>query len=173
MPARRPSGLAAAVSAAALFAALAAASPVAGQESPADDERFQIERVGEDVLRLNRQTGEVELCARSTPTFVCRTVVEPAPAPPVATQDTAGVAASAEILSENQALRLENARLKRRLAMIGALVAETEAEGASVPAISIPGSARREIDEALDVTTYAVRRFHDLFNTLTEDPRSN
>jgi len=146
----------------ALGVGVAAAFPAAAQDA-GDDERFQIERVGEDVLRLDRQTGQVDLCARSTPTFVCRTVVLP-PAPTVAPGNGA---ASGEVLAENQALRQENARLKRRLAMIAALVADAEAE--TPPDTLIPSAARREIDEALDVTTYAVRRFHDLFDTLTRD----
>lgn len=153
----------------ALAVCSAAAAPAALAQDPAADGRFQIERVGEDLLRLDRATGLVELCVVSKPTFVCREVV--AAAPPL--EEGAASPASGEILAENQALKLENARLERRLAMIAALVAdsaEPEALPTTLRAV-LPLDARREIDEALDVTTYAVRRFSDLFKSLAEDDK--
>ena len=138
-----------------------------------DESRFQIERVGEDVLRLDRATGLVELCVASKPAFVCREVV--AAAPPA--DESATVPASGAMLAENEALKLENARLKRRLAMIAALVSDSDAADVAASRGSLrsvlPTDTRREIDEALDVTTYAVQRFSDLFRTLTEDANSN
>lgn len=138
-----------------------------------DESRFQIERVGEDVLRLDRATGLVELCVASKPTFVCREVV---PAAPPA-DESVTVPASGAMLAENEALKLENARLKRRLAMIAALVSDSDAADVAASRGSLrsvlPSDTRREIDEALDVTTYAVQRFSDLFRTLTEDAKSN
>ena len=151
----------------ALATACVAGAPARAQEM--DAARFQMERVGEDMLRLDRVTGLVELCVVSKPTFVCREVVPAAPVP----DEGMSVPASGAILAENEALKLEIARLKRRLGMIAALVADTAA--ADVPPTAgslrsvLPADARREIDEALDVTTYAVRRFSDLFKTLTED----
>lgn len=149
-----------------LALAVVATAPARAQEMNAA--RFQMERLGEDMLRLDRVTGLVELCVVSKPTFVCREVV---PAAPV--RDDDGVPASGAILAENEALKLENARLKRRLGMIAALVADSAAADAAPASGSLrsvlPADARREIDEALDVTTYAVRRFSDLFKTLTED----
>ncbi len=168
--ARRIRALARHGSAAALALAVCGAGTAAALAQDASDGRFQIERVGEDLLRLDRATGLVELCVVATPTFVCREVV--AAAPPL--EEGTASPASGEILSENQALKLENARLKRRLAMIAALVAdsaEPEALPTTLRAV-LPLDARREIDEALDVTTYAVRRFSDLFKSLTEDDKA-
>ncbi|MEO1105552.1 MAG: hypothetical protein AAFW98_17755 [Pseudomonadota bacterium] len=123
-----------------------------------DDGRFQIEAVGENVLRLDRLTGKVEVCAQSTPTFVCRTVVEPAE--PL----SAELPASGAMLAENEKLKAENRALRERLAMIAALVEETDGER-----LARTTDIRRDIDEAVEVTDYAFRRFRDLFTALGED----
>lgn len=143
--------------------ALAAVGPVAASAQDDDDARFSIERVGEDVLRLDRVTGEVRLCVKSEPTFVCRTVVEPRAAP-VAEPEPA----QSEVLAENEALKAENRRLRERLAMVAALVEDIETEEGD-GRIDIPSIARREIDQAVEVTGYAVRRFRDMITSLTED----
>lgn len=141
-------------------------------------ERFQMERVGEDVLRLDRETGRVELCAPSTPTFACRIVVEGVVDRAAATTPD-GAPASGALLSENQALRAENAALKRRLQMIRALVEGVEGEmppmegggpRRTADRLGLPSFSRQELDEALDMTDYAVRRFRDIFNGLADDP---
>ncbi|WMS43303.1 hypothetical protein RDV64_02550 [Acuticoccus sp. MNP-M23] len=154
--------------AAACALCVGAASIAQAQTSPADtgpganpDDRFQIERVGEDILRLDRTTGEVQLCAQSQPMFTCRTVVRRE-----APEGERGFPASGEMLAENQALKAEVEVLKQRLGMIKALVDDVD------PVAVDAGSGntrRRDLKEAIDVTDYAFRRFRDLVKSLNED----
>jgi len=152
-----------ALTCAAAFAVLTTPHAVA---QDGEDGRFRMERVGEDLLRLDTRTGRVELCASSGASFACRTVVEPG----AAGDDVPAVPASGEVLAENQALRAENATLRRRLALIAALVeGYDEPGGGDVDAPGVPPAARRTIDEAVEVTDYAVRRLRDLFEDLLDD----
>ena len=142
--------------------AFTAASAQTGRP-PAGDERYQMERVGEDILRLDRETGEVQLCAQSQPRFTCRIVVERS-----VRETPRGLPASGEVLAENEALKAEVAALTRRLEMIKALLDDVEpAPVASLGSLS--RDARREIDDAIEVTDYAVRRFRTLVESLTAD----
>lgn len=167
---------AAAVAALALCAA--ATAPATAQDGDAaEDGRFQMERIGEDVLRLDRESGQVELCvstATDTPTFACRIVI---PATQTTPQPAAAASepASGAVQAENRALRQENARLKRRLAMIAALVKDAEDEAKAGPATVplLPPAARREIDQAIDVTGYALSRFRDMVDSLIEENTGN
>lgn len=155
----------------ALAAGLGPVPPAEAQDGAdlvAEDGRFQIERVGEDVLRLDRASGKVELCvstATTTPTFACRTVIAGVK------DNVSPPPASGDVLAENQALRQENERLKQRLAMIAALVEDIEADATPARDLVplIPPVAKREIDQAVEVTTYAVRRFRDLVESLVEE----
>ena len=144
------------------LSSLAVFGPVHAQ----DDPRFQIERVGEDVLRLDRETGEVQLCARAQPTYACRTVVE------ATSREATAAPASGEILEENNALRAENRALKEKLSMIAAIVegADTATEAGGLRSTEFASDARRDIDQAVEVTDYAVRRFRDLLKSFDADP---
>ena len=150
------------------LAILAAAPlPAAAQE---DDARFTMERVGNNFIRLDQATGEVRLCVEGQAGFTCRTVVEPAAAP-----ITADLPAQSAVLAENERLKAEVRDLRERISMIAALVEDVEADaggtgGAAASSdVGIPSIARREIDNAVEVTGYALRRFRDLIKSLTED----
>ena len=138
--------------------------PAAAQSEP---ERFQIEPMGDGVLRLDRTTGAVEMCAEGEPLLDCRIVVEP-----VSVEDGPTIA-EADLIAENQRLSEEVAALRERLARIAALAGEVDAEavGDEEPGPFVT-TARREIDEALELTDYALRRFRDLYKSLTEEPAS-
>ncbi|MEM8662772.1 MAG: hypothetical protein AAGF49_01455 [Pseudomonadota bacterium] len=145
----------------ALLSAVVATSAMAQSDA---DGRFQIEPLGEDVLRLDKITGEVQICANSNPTFACRVIVERA------VPLTVDAPASGAILAENAALKAENRALKERLAMIAALVDDVDrAELARVRGNgAMSDDIRREIDEAVEVTDYAVRRFRDVLRAFGE-----
>jgi len=142
--------------------ALVALSTAASGQAPTD--RFQIEEFAEGVLRLDRVTGALDLCSLGDAGWDCEPVVEPAPDPERNVTETT---AWRELTAENARLEEEVARLERRLAMIAALVEDVEAEAAADDGLT--EAARREIDRAVEVTDYAVRRFADLFRSLTEE----
>ncbi|WP_157961599.1 hypothetical protein [Acuticoccus kandeliae] len=128
--------------------------------------RFQIEPVEGGVLRLDRATGGVEFCAEGTSAWTCEIVV--------AASTARADGADGSLAAENAALKARVTALEKRLAMIGALVegAEVEGEAAAEARASsdlLQSRARRGIDEAVEVTGYAVRRFRDLYNVLTDD----
>ncbi|GAB5377733.1 MAG: hypothetical protein AcusKO_41950 [Acuticoccus sp.] len=167
-----------------LFAA--AAGPARAQDTggaeDTGDGRFQMERIGEDVLRLDRESGQVELCvstATDTPTFACRVVIpatQTTNPPPAAAASEPASLASGALQAENRTLRQENARLRRRLSMIAALVkdAEDETKAAGPDTVPLlPPAARREIDQAIDVTGYALSRFRDMVDSLIEENTGN
>lgn len=145
----------------------ATALPAAAQE---DDARFTVERVGDNFIRLDQASGEVRLCVEGEAGFTCRTVVEPAAAP-----ITSELPAQSEVLAENERLKAEIRDLRERLSMIAALVEDVEADAgeagtsATSGEVGIPSIARREIDNAVEVTGYALRRFRDLIKSLTEE----
>jgi len=137
------------------------ATGAAAQASP---DRFQIEPMEEGVLRLDRQTGAVDECIVSGEGWSCDTVL-PAPTPNEAVTDTQ---AWRNLTAENARLESEVRQLQRRLKMIAALAGEpgdATADAAESEAL-MPQTARREIDRAVEVTDYAVRRFRDLFRSL-------
>jgi hypothetical protein len=150
--------------AAAVLAALLVPSAALAQ-APSD--RFQIERTEEGVLRLDRVTGAVDVCTMENEGWACDSVVPPAAPPSEALADTD---AWRTLQAENARLAEELQRLERRLGMIAALVADVDAAADAPPgAGDFTEDARRQIDRAVDVTDYAVRRFADLFRSFGED----
>lgn len=135
-------------------------------QAPTD--RFQIEETSEGVLRLDRVTGAVDVCRLGDAGWDCESVV-PAAAEPA--RDPTDTSAWRNLTAENARLKEEVARLERRLAMIAALVEGADAEGAEAAGDDedLTAAARREIDRAVDITDYAVRRFGELFRSLGED----
>lgn len=151
------------------FAAAVLATPAAAEPLPESDARFQIERLEEGFLRLDKQTGAVEMCVEGEPAFACREVMSPPEEP------SSSAPIPTDLLAEVQTLRTEVAELRRRLNMIAALAgdgAQAEASAATATAIArtpnIPAQTRRDIDQALDVTDYTIRRFIDLFSSLEQ-----
>ncbi|MCF3934731.1 hypothetical protein L1787_15115 [Acuticoccus sp. M5D2P5] len=145
---------------AAALATVMVASPAFAETA----ERFQIVPVGETVLRLDRVTGAIELCAEADGgAWRCNEVVAPVPL-------SRGEAATA-LADENASLKARVTELERRLNEIGALVEGYDADKAADEAASVRlrSEARRGIDEAIDVTEYAVRRFRNLYDALTSD----
>ncbi len=130
--------------------------------------------MGDDLLRLDRETGEVRLCAESQPMFACRTVVIGN-----RSADDTEFPASGELLAENRALKAENEALKERLAMVKALLEDVEAASADELGAATRGGerdwagTRRDIEEAIDVTDYAFRRFRDLVKSLSDDEEAS
>ncbi|MEM9222331.1 MAG: hypothetical protein AAGB11_08015 [Pseudomonadota bacterium] len=145
-----------------LILALALLMSVNAAAQAEDEGRFQIERVGEGLLRLDRITGEVQLCVRATPTFGCRTVVD-AEAPVIPDEPASGT-----LLAENEALKAENRALRERLRMIAALVEDAALTRSPLSSTTF-GTTKREIDEAVEVTDYAVRRFRDLLKSFGDE----
>ncbi|MEM8552147.1 MAG: hypothetical protein AAGF45_07165 [Pseudomonadota bacterium] len=151
--------------------ALATEGGTSGQDRPLADERFQIEAVAEGFLRLDRRTGTVEFCVSSVPRYVCKEVV----ASP--RQARTSEAPPAALIAENERLRAEAAELRRKLSMIAALAGGEGGPPAPQPAPAetaqdTVADVRREIDRAVDVTDYTIRRFRDLFRSL-EEPTSS
>jgi len=146
------------------LAGLVAIAPAALAQQPTD--RFQIEETAEGVLRLDRVTGAVDVCTIGDAGWDCETVVAPAPPP---RRDIADTQAWRDLSAENARLEAEVARLERRLGMIAALVAGIDPETVEARDDTLGNAARREIDRAVDVTDYAVRRFGELFRALTDE----
>jgi hypothetical protein len=141
-----------------------AISPAALGQQPTD--RFQIEETAEGVLRLDRVTGAVDVCNVGDGGWECENVVAPASPPE---RDIADTQAWRDLVAEKARLEEEVARLERRLAMIAALVADADPAAMEPDDDTLTDTARREIDRAVEVTDYAVRRFGDLFRSLTEE----
>lgn len=148
----------------ALTMGVGAAPPTAFAQ---DGDRFQLVPMGEGALRLDKGTGTVEMCVGEGDAYECRTVVEAVPV--VGEQSVA----EADLIAENERLRAEVADLTERLATIAAL-AEVAAQEGSEDAgegrgTAMAARARREIDQALELTDYALRRFRDLYQSWTEE----
>ncbi|WP_420392947.1 hypothetical protein [Acuticoccus sp.] len=154
---------------------LAGAGLAMAQTAGAPGGRYQIEASGPNVLRLDRETGAIASCSSGEDeAWTCETLVAAdAPAAP-----------TASLQEENARLRARVEVLERRLGAIRSIAAGgpvpdgvgTAADGGGDGgATSGFGDtfdleeARRDIDTAVEVTGYAVRRFRDLVEALTEE----
>lgn len=124
--------------------------------------RYQMERVDGGVLRIDTLTGAIDLCRGIGSAWRCERVVD---GPEGAFRGAAGG-------NEADVKRLEAER-DRLLAVLAEIAALAEAAVSDKPTPpGRPGIAfktRRDIDEAIAVTDYAVRRFRDLVETLSAD----
>ena len=177
----------------AIFAATVMAAPiVGGQERRLDtpDPRYGMTETADGYLRLDRETGEVSHCRRIATTWSCTVTPD---------ERRAMEEELAALRTERQALRIENERLRaflRDLALRAdraATAAAPDAAGdgregdasAAAPPDGQPDAARgtrdrdgdgnftdeakRDIDRALDVTAYAVKRLFDTFRDLEDE----
>ncbi|MEM7693698.1 MAG: hypothetical protein AAF318_04555 [Pseudomonadota bacterium] len=144
----------------ALCGAVMGLGPAWGQGEVAG--RYQMERSGDDLLRLDTRTGQLDLCRRDGARMVCTTAAPGAAAAPEAP--------AGDLAAEVARLKAQNVALTARLARVAAAVQGFEPDtGLLDDAGGISATARREIDEAVDVTDYAVRRFRDLFRTFSDE----
>ncbi|WP_226577828.1 hypothetical protein [Acuticoccus sediminis] len=142
------------------------AAPAAAQSG-----RFQMEPSGPNILRLDRETGEIASCSAGDSGWVCETLV---PAKDAEAPATA-------LLDENRRLKARVEVLERRLGQIAAIArggaeigANADGEAGPAPvATESPDDridvekARRDIDDAVEVTGYALRSFRGLVDALT------
>lgn len=127
----------------------------------ADEPRFQLQEVSGGVMRMDRETGAVELCrGDASAGFACETVVAAAGA------DNSETAKA--LKAQNEALRAEVAALKATLAQIVELATPAAEATESEPLIT--STTRRDINRALEVTDTALRTFRDLFKGLQDLP---
>ncbi len=156
-------GLAAATVTAALAATLAATvvGPAAAQSSG----RFQLERSGPNILRLDRDTGEIASCRHGAANWICDTLVDAEP------EDST----SEELRRENERLAARIEVLERRLGRITAIANGRDDASETIADAKEPvfdaAKVRRDIDEAAEMTEYAVRRFRGLVDALTSGER--
>lgn len=143
---------------------VAMAVPAMAQD--ADNARYQMERLGDVLLRLDTQTGGVELCEAAEGPFRCREVVAPVDAAEAAPAEGATVK---ELRAEIARLTAQNRQLSARLTRVAGALDGFSPETGTIVSGGLSATARREIDEAVDVTDYAVRRFRDLFRTFSEE----
>lgn len=139
---------------------LCAVPAIAAAETP--QARFQLEPVSGGVIRLDRETGAVELCRGDTNIgYRCETVVQ-----------GVGLAEEAQIEAlrlERDALQAELSVLRSTLERIAELAGPApESNETSEPLIT--STTRQEIDRALQVTDTALRTFRDLFRGLQDTP---
>lgn len=164
-----------------LVAMLMLASPAFGQSAGAPGGRYQLQESGPNVLRLDRETGEIASCSPGEGArWSCETLVAAAaPSEPEGSSDLADADASSEpesrsdLVAENRRLTARVAELEDRLAQVAAVAASadvptTDARPAQTSGFDVE-QTRREIDQAVEVTDYAVRRFRDLVEALTAD----
>lgn len=163
-----------------------AAPSVGAQERRLDtpEPRYGMTEIEDGYLRLDRETGEVSHCRRSSSGWSC-----------TATPDARRALEQeiAELREERQALRRENARLRAALRDVALsadravrtvdAVADGDAHGGAGrddPSSArrardgdgddtLPDEAKRDIDRALDVTAYAVRRLFETFQDLEDE----
>ncbi|UOM34143.1 hypothetical protein [Acuticoccus sp. I52.16.1] len=141
--------------------ALPAVTPAAAQSAG----RYQLERSGANVLRLDRDTGEIASCRDDGTAWQCKTLVEADPAD----------GTSAEMAAENRRLAERVAVLERRLGRIIAIADGRDDAAATIADAEQPAfdaaKVRRDIDEAAEITVYAVNRFRGLVEALTAEER--
>lgn len=140
------------------------------------DPRYRLEQVEDGYLRLDTVTGLTSHCRRQGSNWVCT----------VADDERAALEAELDALrADNKRLTGEIARargaLRRIAATADAASREAQADGRSGrgearrPArreeSEVPEGARREIDSALAVTEYAVRRLFRTFRDLEQELR--
>lgn len=128
---------------AAAFVALGAGA--AGAQAT-DNERFSIREVDDGFLRVDRQTGEVVHCGRSTGRWACETL------------SGEGAASDREL----SRLKRENADLKERVARLEHRLKERES------ANDLPSA--EELDRILGFVQDMVRRFFDFARSFQEKP---
>ena len=125
--------------------------------------RFQIEPSGPNILRLDRETGEIATCAAGEDgAWRCETLVEA----------TASDAPESALRAENARLEARIEVLERRLARITRIAngGADDAASATAPNSRIDtAKARRDIDDAVEVTGYAFRQFRGLVEALMSD----
>ncbi|WP_075219177.1 hypothetical protein [Acuticoccus yangtzensis] len=178
-------------------ASFALAVMVGSVAAEAQQGRFQIEPSGPNILRLDRETGAIASCQPGDEGWSCETLV-PAEAPDA---PAAGLAAENRRLKARvEVLERRLARIKRIAnggedtaaapgpppagnARIGTAGAEPLApesgkseEGASTgdaprPAAVPTDEILRDIDQAVEVTGYALRQFRALVDSLASEPR--
>ena len=143
--------------------AVLATFPAAAQSLEAAPEgRFQVEAAGERLVRIDRTTGEVAVCSEDEGAWSCAAV----PGPGENAVQPAS-AASDELIAENARLRERVGTLEERLGSIAGL-AQDPSQTASCET-AVPSDTRRDIEEAVAVTDFAVRRFRDLYRSLSAD----
>lgn len=150
----------------------------AAAQGQTDASRFTIERVSDGIMRLDRLTGAVTVCRETPTSYNCETLVEATDA----TSSDDAVERS-DLVAQNERLRAANLELRQRLARIADLAAQDglsgvvaprgeragEAAVASTSAEGAAARARREIDEAVEVTDYALRRFLELYRAFVAE----
>ncbi|MBJ3775528.1 hypothetical protein [Acuticoccus mangrovi] len=131
------------------------------------DGRFQIEPVHNGALRLDRDSGAIELCTSvedaKADGWSCEEVVAPNLEP---------ADASRALAAENRQLKRRVVALERRLKTIAALATDGLPASERAAETTFSEDARRGIDQAVDVTGYALKRFSDLYRSLQGDEES-
>lgn len=131
-----------------------AATPSPGAPStaepaaPADNESFALSPATGDHLRIDRRTGRVSICSSKSGDWRCTLVPEDREA------------YEAEIAE----LRSENDRLKRQLADAEKRWADSGRQGEW-----FGPDERKKLDEFLDFSDHAMRRFFDMVEDLKRD----
>lgn len=156
-----------------LIAAVLAAMPAAAQSG-----RYQMQPTQDGVLRLDTHTGALALCTGRADDWRCTDVVPADGAAADATRPNESDAAIARLRAERDRLRAQLNEIARiagaSQAGAGSQSADRDAaqlDGAQLDGAALDGAqeAKREIDEALEVTDYALRRFRDLYRSFRTD----
>jgi|SRR5690606_36681560 len=131
----------------ALGIAAAAAVPAAAEQGANARERYFVTPTDKGVLRVDRQTGRVSLCADRDDTATCSLVAD-----------------------DREAYEAEIARLQAEVDRLRARVAELEG-GAVTGDVETFGDlpSREEVDKALDLTEHVFRRFFDMARRLERE----
>lgn len=116
--------------------------------APADNEAFSLSPATGDHLRIDRRTGRVSICSSKTGDWRCTLIPEDREA------------YEAEIAE----LRTENDRLKRELADAEKRWADSGRQGEW-----FGPDERKKLDEFLDFSDHAMRRFFDMVEDLKRD----
>lgn len=154
--------------AASLAAILLVAAPVQAEENPLDKDRYLLSETGDGFLRLDRESGRVSLCKKVNDAWRCV---------PLPDAEQALEEEIAALTIENERLTARNRELEAKILAIGRSAEEAMggldgkdgAPGVQPPSVGLTNEDEKKLDEALDFTERAMRRFFGLMKELRKE----